>query len=252
MASDLLESVDQLVQRHALDENDSRVQCAFCKEPYHPKSRRAVELPCKHLLCECCLREWLQPPRNSCPHCRKPVLDMPDWNEALERTSRFLRGEDIYTETLPLRGEELFRNFCEELVKIIEDTDSCSVEDWVNDREPMISLVNLGTFASFADMIRSTPDPTTWDGPRSWQWNLGRSWIHMENAKVQRILLYRLEQGFPDLESLQLLMQHVAKLDTYQGVLISTNAATARRLANWSERIARSADKLRHRVYGRS
>jgi hypothetical protein len=107
-ASCLRCTVLTLVKADALDRNERA--CCICFQPFgpteslHGRAEVPVQLPCGHVFGEECISIWARS-SNSCPLCRKKVLDVdkcsantrfPSTGSATTQSSRFTTQDDVW------------------------------------------------------------------------------------------------------------------------------------------------------------
>eukprot|EP01059_Diplonema_ambulator_P016034 TRINITY_DN27301_c0_g1_i1.p1 TRINITY_DN27301_c0_g1~~TRINITY_DN27301_c0_g1_i1.p1 ORF type:complete len:321 (+),score=15.22 TRINITY_DN27301_c0_g1_i1:2-964(+) len=73
----------------------SNESCCICKEDY-VVDQKAVQLPCGHIYCKDCIKEWLEVHR-TCPMCREEVVEVTPQKWVLDECGfEQLRGQECF------------------------------------------------------------------------------------------------------------------------------------------------------------
>ena len=156
--------------------------CLICMEPFLSNDAEIpIKLPCKHVFGTACMLHWLSPlsgdGKNSCPFCRKQILDHAEikrvktCHKLLTRLGDGLIDDNRDSppaQAMALEKEKaqiLWVEFCEGFVSKLEMSATfASPEKCIDIRYPMtVSLINLMTLQQFAEddkewKIRFMPD----------------------------------------------------------------------------------------------
>ncbi|KAL8660867.1 MAG: hypothetical protein Q9202_006151 [Teloschistes flavicans] len=156
----------------------------------------------------------------------------PAWdaqNHHFERPTRFA-----------LRGEQLFHDLCEAIVRYIEDPTLTDAEEWLHVRVQYRDIVALATFGRFAAVMQQRENSAQEEGEG-------------ESLRLRR-MVDTLARVLPGGAALDGLMEMVAQLEDYKvvwgGGLVAADERTYERLAGWCGRITASRDALYRRLYG--
>ena len=83
-----LEQILNKTRQPLLSELDSKLMCHICHDPFLSGNEPeiSIKLPCGHTYVPSCILKWLSPlskeDGNSCPMCRKAIID--DWDRGFE------------------------------------------------------------------------------------------------------------------------------------------------------------------------
>ena len=83
-----LEQILNKTRQPLLSELDSDLKCHICHDPFFSgkEPEIPIKLPCGHTCAQSCILKWLSPlskeGKNSCPMCRKAIMD--DWDRDFE------------------------------------------------------------------------------------------------------------------------------------------------------------------------
>lgn len=241
MAGELSESVDQFLRSAAIPQEDQRVCCGICHEPY-TTGHQPVEISgCKHIFGKTCITSWLEAGNDTCPMCRQKILNHPvvpsddddvssddddDWFW-LPRLSGWRAGYAMEQEPgeLTRHGEILFINLCEDIIRYIEDPSVDNAEDWLCGRSAFRYIVALGSFERFAEVIK---------GPMIYVQSLAR----------------RIPEVLPDPAAYHAVMAQVDRLPDHVGFdgRMDNTVEAFDRLAGFYRRINNSRDALYERL----
>lgn len=178
MATELPKTLDQLFRTSTISRDDQRIRCGICQERYlnPPEKEKPVELPgCKHMFGRKCISTWLETGNNSCPMCRRPILDATPVING-DRDNRHERGRhdqwrrelkdwqttwslDYHPDILVHNDEweTQFWDLCEAIVKWIEDPSLTSPREWLRLRMPYRQIIALGSFTRFSAVMNGPP-----------------------------------------------------------------------------------------------
>ena len=226
--------------------------CNICQEIYlqGPSPEYPLRLPsCKHVFGRDCIVAWINENKNTCPHCRKPILDIAAEEEDDDETESEEDHDDQHWRqelrqwnlswdanehgshaptAWALHGEELFSDLCEAIVSWIEHPSILHnpnpAEEWLCGREPFKNIIACATFRGFCAL---------WEGPEEYIGQLALS----------------LPQNLPDRTPFDLIMDHISTHDhNRRRQYMDANEQTHERMAEWYKRIRKSRNALARRL----
>ena len=209
---------------------DDNVMCSICQQTFMTSADPEIplKLPCGHFCGSGCVLKWLNPlsqnAHNTCPICRKPIIQ-PSGPPAEElRWINHLREWEArghLPTTWAVRAEYLYHRFCESIVLSIEQqSENVSsiegdAENWLCSLQPLVTLIDFVTLRAFATFVN-------------------------DQASNSCHLLDRLQ----DLETYDTLLTHLRNRDPRSDAFLDADETTYARLAGWHCRIRESRDHL--------
>ncbi|MCJ1455996.1 hypothetical protein MMC28_006353 [Mycoblastus sanguinarius] len=232
---------------------EDNVACQICYKPFLTvgNAEIPIKLPCGHIFGVTCVLSWLGPlPQNgpdACPLCRQPVFGDLEDEEAERHEKRFWLnqfdewtpeggrgvGEQIEVGAWMQRAEDLWTDFCEQLVQSIEKTED--PREWLFSELPIVRyIINLVTVELFAK------ERAKWQKP-SEPW-----WIPLVTQNFS--------QSVPAFDRL---VRHLDNLDHPiqeplpwdNGIFIAPKEKTYARTAGYHRRIKECHAKLSYRLH---
>lgn len=226
----LRDVLDKLVPLKPEELNDDDLTCNICQQPFMTTAdpEMPLKLPCGHICGSGCILKWIDPlsqdAHNTCPICRKPVLQPTGPSSELLEWIHDLRAWEAHghqRSAWAVRAEHLYHTLCDSIVHYIErgtedgSPDEGDAEDWLCLRMPLVRLINFVTLRDFVAFLSKDTAEVSW-----------------------------LIDNLPDAQAYHMLLAHLVERNPATDEFLNADEVTYGRLSGWHRRIRESRNRL--------